>query len=142
MFGRDGQPRNVHEEFLLQDLDTMVDHNRVVALVVYRWRSGLAAVNKKIKHQERHVKRLGVPALIHWRNTKQPGKDAVFAFAEAEIMKQADPTLIAAQDYLDVLLAEREDILAYLKALEVKLSTTPGMQGMYNRLCADKYDGE
>ena len=115
------------------DLDQLQEHIRVISFVIYRYRLGLANANRNIRDLERNIKEVTVASLQHWREQKQPGKDSNYAFAEAEKLSITDPTVRSNSQLLSQWYSRRDELIAYLKALEVKVTLTPGQQGQFNK---------
>ena len=142
LFGPRDRPQGPLEEFLLIDLDQLVDHQRVLSFVCYRYNMALAECNKNIRDLDAHIDELEVMALRFWREENvQPGTNKPYSFEESKEMRKQDPSLRMNLYYRSCWLARRDELNAYLKSLAVKVSLTPGCQGMFNRLFSDKYDG-
>lgn len=138
MFGWGSGPSGALEEFLLTDLDNLVEHQRVMAYVIYRYKMAIQDCNKLEREYSRHIADLKITALAHWRGAKQTGADRYYSFEEAKEMRGSDPTLRNYARLRDEVLDRRESHMAYLKAIEIKCSLSPGLQGLYNRICEDQ----
>lgn len=138
LFGPHNGPKGPLEEYLLTDLDKLVDHQRVLSFVVYRYKMALSECNRNIRELSAHIEQLKVEALHYWREQKQPGTEKPYSFDEAKEMRKSDPSVRQNEYYLSCWLSQRDELDAYLKALTVKVSLSPGLQGTFNRLFEDQ----
>ena len=134
IFGPRGGPDGPLEEFLMADLSSIDQHVAAISVVVHRYRRAITRTNKEIRAKKREIDQLESALLVYWRTQNQPGINRVFSLDESKELRVQDPTLRQHYSMYDALLNQRDEYMDYLESLRVKVTLTPGLQGLWNQI--------
>lgn len=141
LFGPGNGPKSAIEQYLLSNLSELQPHLEVLSFVIWRYRLAYTNAVAEVSRLKKAHKEAMTNALYYWRSQKQPQSDRIYSLEEAKEMRYIDPTVKDVSLQLSKAERQRDELAAYLEALKVKVTVTPGLQGLWNRI-GEEYNGE